>query len=785
MKITDELMATARDANQNVMSRTYSVKTLLAARSANPEILRGIIALVGQPQPVAFRTGLISALAATGEPDAGRALVDAFPGLPTASRDTAFDALVGRPEWTALLLDAMEAKKFAPAILGPLQLSRLTAHPDAALAARSKKLLAALGSGSNPAKDEIIARLTPAVEKPGDAAKGQALFTATCSTCHRLGQTGFEFGPALDGIGSHPAAELLVHIVDPSRMVDDEHRTWNIATKDGRQYSALIASENDSVVKLRQPGGVMVDVKVSEIATRAKAANSLMPEGFESLGPDNLRDIIAYVQSVAPKSGGTAPAVTTGAPAGPGATIVPAAALSGNFRTLDLSGAFTADTRKGLYASAESTRDTLPFVKFGRVVANGVPFDIANPATSASGKNVISLKGGPDKAFAQTMPQRVEIPVGFSASRLHFLGGVAGWGGGAGGDTPAMKVILHFAGGATQVADLRAGREFVDYIRRIDVPGSQFADGIVREHQIRTFAIPVQLGDVIEKIVLESAGNRVSPTTAAITAELGAPSANAPAIAPAPVAAKPAAKPESKASAVVDANDPKTIAPMGQKFAEPKPAGTLRVLLVGAGSSHDFPRYFLGADAVMLRATGGMDVAATPNLDEALALFPQADVLVLSANHGQFGQPAFQEALNKFADAGKGVVVLHAGTWRNWAPATGYNKRFVGGGAKSHGKGEFEVTVKQAAHPLMRGVPASFNITDENYHAEIDAGAAVEVLAENAPDKGSAHPSVWIVKDPKTRIACITLGHADEAHSNAVYKTLLVNAVRWVSEKAR
>ena len=469
-----------------------------------------------------------------------------------------------------------------------------------------------------------------------------------------------------------------------------------------------------------------------------------------------------------------------------GGMIVPVAALSGNFRTLDLSAAFTADTRKGLFASDKATKDTLPFVKFGRVLANGVPFEIVDPAKAANGKNVIVLKGGTEKNFAYTLAQRVEVPLGFAATRLHFLGGVAGWGGGGG---EAMKAELHFAGGITQVAELRSGREFADYNARKDVPGSHFAEGIVSEHQVRTFAIPVQQTGVIEKLVLESPGHRIAPTTVAITAELGGPSANAPAPAPVvtpttkpatPSPEKPApvkAAPVKPAATASDA--PNTTAPMGQKFAEPKPANTLRVLLAGAGGSHDFPKFFLGADAEILRAAGGIDTAATPNLDEALALLPKADVLVLSANHAQFGKPEFQQALNRFADAGKGVIVLHAGTWRNWAPATGFNQRFVGGGAKSHGHGDFAVTLKQSAHPLLKGVPATFQIKDENYHAEIDPGAAVEILAENAPDKGSAHPSVWIVKDAKTRIACITLGHAVEAHSNPAFKTLLTNAVKW------
>jgi mono/diheme cytochrome c family protein len=225
--------------------------------------------------------------------------------------------------------------------------------------------------------------------------------------------------------------------------------------------------------------------------------------------------------------------------AGNGGTIVPVAALSGDFRTLDLSAAFTADTRKGLFSSDKATKDSLPFVKFGRVLANGVPYEIADPAKDANGKNVILLSGGPEKSFARTMPQRVEISVGAKVSRLHFLGGVAGWGGGPGANTPAMTATLHFTGGAKQVADLRAGREFVDYIRRIDVPGSQFADGIVSEHQVRTFAIPIEHAAVLEKIILESAGNKVAPTTVAITAEIGTPAASAPASPAAPTSRPP------------------------------------------------------------------------------------------------------------------------------------------------------------------------------------------------------------------------------------------------------
>jgi type 1 glutamine amidotransferase len=181
-----------------------------------------------------------------------------------------------------------------------------------------------------------------------------------------------------------------------------------------------------------------------------------------------------------------------------------------------------------------------------------------------------------------------------------------------------------------------------------------------------------------------------------------------------------------------------------------------------------------------LSATGRIDAAATPNLDEALSLISQADVLVFSGNHDQYGREEFQKALNDFADKGKGIVFLHAATWDH--PAwKGYNQRFINGKTPSHGKGEFEVTVTDTKSPLMKGVPATFKIQDENYRFE-PTGSLSGLCAENAPDGGKfPHPSVWTVNDPKTRIVCITLGHDDKAHENAAFKTILVNSVNWVA----
>ena len=287
-----------RDPARPDAERAQAARKLIAARRFDEKLLGNVIAILDKEMSYAFASELVAALSVTGDPAVGAALIARYPSLPPLQKELAFTALVSRPEWTGWLLDAVETKTIDGSSLAPAQVSRLTSHPDAAVAKRAT----AVFGGAGASKDKIIAGLLPEMEKPANIANGKTMYTAVCSSCHVLDGSGHEFGPALDGIGSHPVLELLTHIVNPNLVVDDEHRTWNITMKDGRQFSALIASENDARVQIRQPGGVTTDLKTADIASRAKGDNSLMPEGLDAMGPATLRDIIAYMQSVAPQA---------------------------------------------------------------------------------------------------------------------------------------------------------------------------------------------------------------------------------------------------------------------------------------------------------------------------------------------------------------------------------------------------------------------------------------------------------------------------------------------------
>jgi type 1 glutamine amidotransferase len=336
---------------------------------------------------------------------------------------------------------------------------------------------------------------------------------------------------------------------------------------------------------------------------------------------------------------------------------------------------------------------------------------------------------------------------------------------------PAMKLTIEHADGKKEVDELNTGEVFIDYNSRDEVPGSKRASGVTKQWHVRYFSVPVNERAPITKVVLESYKNGISATTLAITTDNEPP--------------KPMPKFSTAAAAAPAPKKDTELPRSGETLPAKAEPGTIRALLVGGGSSHDFEKFFHQADSATLQGTGKITTAYTSNAEEALALLANADVLVLSANHPSFGTPDFQHALNAFADAGHGCVIVHAGVWYNWPPVSGYNKRFVGGGARGHGKGEFTVYNKAPKHPVMEGVPAEFKITDEHYRVILDGGAPVELLAETEVEKATdkAYPSVWVSKDPKARFLNIALGHAVEAHSNPAYQKILVNAVRWVAGK--
>ncbi|HSH15454.1 MAG TPA: ThuA domain-containing protein, partial [Verrucomicrobiae bacterium] len=216
----------------------------------------------------------------------------------------------------------------------------------------------------------------------------------------------------------------------------------------------------------------------------------------------------------------------------------------------------------------------------------------------------------------------------------------------------------------------------------------------------------------------------------------------------------------------------------------PAGSGAIKVFMMGGGSAHDCEKWFHQADKAILLEGGLADPVYSGKAEETARLLPHADVLYQSANH-ELPASARQAILDHVA-AGKGVVLLHAGIWYNWRDWPEYNRELCGGGSRGHDRlGPFTVHVTEAGHPVMKGVPASFEIVDEHYWFEPDPkGTPIKVLATaRSKQKDKDYPMVFVVEHPKARIVAIALGHDDKAHNLPAYQTLLRNAVAWAAGK--
>ena len=693
-------------------------------------------------------------------------LVKAYETVPNELRSELFDQLVKRPEATGALLDAVKAGSIDRAIFAPGDVARLRSHPNKQIAKRANDLFKV----NNAAKDAIIAKLVPEVEKPGNAAQGKMLFTAACAVCHKLGDIGVAVGPPLDGMGAHGPAELLIHIVDPNREVDPSFWAFNITTKKGEVLQGVVTSENSATVTLATQVGVR-EIAKSDIEKRENTRRSLMPEGLDALGPEPLRDILAFICGDAMKQ----------------------------FRILHLADAFTADSRDGVFASAKPEGGRVKLSKFGNVKVEGVPFFIQDPAKSSTGGNLIVLKGGPGKDnHSQTFPAKAEVAINVAAKRLQLLSGVSGWGWPAVQDeAPALKATVVYEGGEKEEFTVLNGIHFSDYIRPVEVPGSKGIEGLADGQEPRLLTLELTKKGIAKTLILESpAGNKTPPVIIAVTADI---EGNGPAPLNGDVSKRPTpakGKGKAKAAAQVGPAAPDSPKEGGKGDGPLVPAapvqweaGKTRVLVIGGGSSHNFKDFFGTTDVATLKAAG-FTVHYTEDRDQAAAELANADAAIISVNRKFFDTAAYRKALFDFAAAGKGIVMLHPGTWYGFPGWPEINAQIVGGGSRGHDKiHPFDVKAVKADHPVMKDVPASFTVEDELYYVNAEGTPEgtnpIEVLAEtsNSDKYQKPHPSVWITKHPKARVVGIALGHDARVHDLKPYQQLIINAAKWTSGK--
>jgi putative heme-binding domain-containing protein len=338
-------------------------------------------------------------------------------------------------------------------------------------------------------RDKVLKSLLPLCEENGDAKAGKAMFVKHCSKCHIHGTEGKAIGPNLTGMAVHPKHELLTHIIDPSRSVEGNFRIYTVVKTDGIVLNGMMSGESRTAITLIDTEGKENQIAREDIEELVRSRKSLMPEGFEKqMTNEELSNLLTFLTD------------------------------KGKFIPISLDRYATAISTKGLFSDNDNGPDRMVFGDWTPKIFKDTPFILTDPRGKTV-RNIILLYG-PNSPLPASMPRTVTLPCNSEAKAIHILGGVGGWNFPYDdAKTVSMIVRLHYKGGETEDIELINGVHIADYIRKVDVPKSEFAYMLGGQQVRRVIVNPKKTDTVIENIELVKGPDRSAPIVMAVTIE--------------------------------------------------------------------------------------------------------------------------------------------------------------------------------------------------------------------------------------------------------------------------
>ncbi len=219
---------------------------------------------------------------------------------PVATKSFALAALAGNRTGTGWLLKLKEDGKFPESLVADA--GRLLRNSPFQ-GERNKAMIAFPPPGKlDPKKLPPIATLA---KKVGNAENGKQVMAKSltgesqCLKCHMVRGTGGSIGPDLSMIGKKGSKENLYEsIIEPSKAIADQYRSWRIDSDDGQSITGLLVQETETNLTLRDANGKDYTFNVKDV-TKKKDAKSIMPEGLiATLTEDELIDLIEYMMTL-------------------------------------------------------------------------------------------------------------------------------------------------------------------------------------------------------------------------------------------------------------------------------------------------------------------------------------------------------------------------------------------------------------------------------------------------------------------------------------------------------
>lgn len=285
--------AIAADAHKPVDERLAAVRLLAHAPwdVAGPLLTKMLSAEPDQ----AVRLAAVGSLAAQPGTASAEVLVKSWRSFSPAVRREAVAALVRQPDRALLLLRAVETGAVPGTDLDSARAQQLLKHPRADV----KELAAKVLKPHLPAeRKEILERYRDAATNEGDAARGKAVFTKNCATCHHVAGVGLQVGPDISDTREKTRAQLLNDILNPNDAIDANYIEYQVTLKNGRSLNGIIVTETGGSVTLKRAENVTETVLRQDVDEIQSTGKSLMPEGLEkTISVAEMTDLVSFLKN--------------------------------------------------------------------------------------------------------------------------------------------------------------------------------------------------------------------------------------------------------------------------------------------------------------------------------------------------------------------------------------------------------------------------------------------------------------------------------------------------------
>jgi putative membrane-bound dehydrogenase-like protein len=133
----------------------------------------------------------------------------------------------------------------------------------------------------------------------GNAAKG-ATSAQACLLCHKMGDQGNDYGPALNGFAKAQATEVVINaIVNPSAEIAHGFDGVQVSLRDGGQVHGLLLSAGDPMIVQSMGGLTQVIPSSKARGGRQPLGRSLMLSAEQlGLSAQDVADIVAYMKTL-------------------------------------------------------------------------------------------------------------------------------------------------------------------------------------------------------------------------------------------------------------------------------------------------------------------------------------------------------------------------------------------------------------------------------------------------------------------------------------------------------